>query len=92
MGSDAVVPEMVRGSQMYDDFMRLAENHRSPMYTKLLPIWRTKLVCESQVLLPEGAKLAQADHGPLREVAVQYLLSDVRREWVSEYVLRTVAI
>lgn len=55
--------------------MRFDDTQRSPMKMKFDPTGRMKLVCEFHVSEPEGAKFAQADQGPARDVAVVYLLS-----------------
>lgn len=44
-------------------------------YITTPPMFTTAAVCEEYVSVAAGAKSAQADHGPERLVAVQYILS-----------------
>lgn len=68
---EAVVPEIVSGSQMYVEEERSDESQRSPIYITTPPMLTTAVVCELYVLLPEVANVFQEDQGPLSEVAVQ---------------------
>jgi hypothetical protein len=85
--SVAVVPDMVRGSQMYVEAAKSVEIHRSPMYLfcsvffdmvgvreKYIttPLMETiSVVWELNVFVPAVAKSAHADQGPVKLVAVQ---------------------